>query len=182
MAREAEQGQIVHESWKPTVHQSSRKARAEAPKATAAPKPKADSPGLFENIALSGEELANFITALQDLSDMGDAGVWHLGLDTDPNVPDKQGNPGVPIMHMSPKEAQKVADLFMFLGKKRPEVYKAMRAFNQSHVYLQAGLILGSRFWELGMHLFKEGLNFRWSKADWTNTITKEIASHAAQS
>jgi hypothetical protein len=127
-------------------------------------------------------ERETFVTALMDLSDMADEGLWHLGVDTDPDVPDRDGNAGVPIWHMDKDEAEKVMHSFLALGKHRPEVFKAMRALNNAHDHLQAGIIVGSRFLETGLRFFESGINFRLSKAaamrqvqNWNNSQDRPL-------
>lgn len=178
MRREGDSGSIVKDV-SPTVVQSTRKTSKGGKTDKTPPKPLDDS--AFASMALSPEEYATFCMAIQDLSDLADQGLWHIGLDTDPDVPDRFGNPGVEIWHMESKEVKKVADLFMVLGKQRPEVYKMMRAVNQSHAYLQAGLIVGSRFFQTGMRLFEVGVNFRMSKAAWTQTVNRGLQNATQQ-
>lgn len=152
----------------PKVVQSSRKPKATAEK----PGPKEPKePKLFDNMPLTKDEMDTFCAALCDLSELADTGLWHIGLDTDSSVPDRQGNPGVPIWTFTMPEARMVADSFVALGKMRPEVYKAMRAVTNSHAHLKAGLIVGSRFATTAIRLFEVGLNFRMSKAAWTRSI-----------
>lgn len=117
--------------------------------------------------ALSQTEITVFSQALVDFSDLADAGLWHLGLDTDSDMPAMDGNPGVPIWHMDIKEAEIVTNLFITLGKNRPEVYKAMRSVVEAHKYMQAGVILGSRFMETVLRVFETGIQFRISKPMW---------------
>ncbi|MHB1669089.1 hypothetical protein [Thiomonas sp.] len=160
--------------------------RLQEQRAAAAPKPAAKVPGKKAAAgkgpapqapdptgALSREEQEVFCFALMELSDMAYQGLWHLGLDTDADIPDREGYPGLPIWHMDESEAQKVCGSFMVLGKHRPEVFKAMRAINAAHSHLQAGLIVGSRFFETGIRLFETGINFRLSKTAWTQSVKR---------
>ncbi len=111
-----------------------------------------------------------------ELFDMADSGLWYIGLDTDTDTMDKQGNPGVPIWHLEDeKEARQITKAFLAVAKRRPAMYAAMRALNNAHSYLQAGLILGSRFFETGVRLFETGLNFRMSKKAWEESVQRTI-------
>ena len=162
-----------------TDYVSAGKPRTTPPSfATAAAKSKKGSaakPELpkLDNAGLTQEEQANFVMALMELSELADNGLWYLGLDTDPDVPDAKGNPGDPIWTMTQKEAQKVTASFMVMGKARPEVFKAMRAVTEAHSHLQAGLIVGSRFFQTGVMLFQTGINFRMSKQAWTKQVER---------
>lgn len=130
---------------------------------------------------LSSEEEATFTQAIMELFDMADSGLWYIGMDTDSDTSDQDGNPGVPIWHLEDeKEARAITRAFMAVGKRRPAIYASMRALNNAHEYLQAGLILGSRFWETGTRLFKEGINFRTSKPAWEKSVQEHIASQPA--
>ena len=113
--------------------------------------------------------------ALMELSELADNGLWYLGLDTDPDVPDAKGQDGVPIWTMSKKEAEKVTSSFLVMGRVRPEVFKAMRAVTEAHAHLQAGLIVGSRFFQTGVMLFQTGINFRMSKAAWKKQVDRMV-------
>lgn len=177
MRKEADQGSVVSKPEAARVVQSSRnKPKPESPKS---PAPKLDN--LFDNMALTAEEIETFVQAICDLAELLDTGLWHVGLDTDPSVPDREGNPGVPIWQMTQREAKKVADSFVVLGKHRPELYKAIRAVNQSHAHLQAGLIVGSRFVQTGMRFFEVGFNFRASKFAWAKSINRLVKDVAAE-
>lgn len=150
-----------------------RRGSGRPPKSPAAP---AKTQGLG---ALAGaftiEEQSIFVMAIRDMADLIDRGLWHVGLDTDRDVPTIEGYPGIPIWELDEKEAEKVKNLFVALGKMRPEVIAAMRAVNQAHAYMQAGLILGERFLETGIQLFKTGINFRLSQADWTRKVKENL-------
>ena len=164
-----EHGAITRE---PESTPSTKSAKPAKPGKPAPAKPGKEPPKLFDTV-LSDAEIATFTQALRELCELADSGIWYLGLDTDPDTPDKDGNPGVPIWRMTEGEAKRVANSFVALGKTRPEVYKAIRALNDAHAHLQAGLILGSRFFETGMRLFQTGINFRISKWGWTQSIQK---------
>lgn len=163
------QGAIVEKPSTIFVPAPTTKAGVTKPRGVTPPK----TPPKMDQAGLTAEEQANFVMALMELSELADNGIWYLGVDTDPDVPDIKGNPGIPIWSMTQKEAQKVTQSFMVMGKIRPEVYKAMRAVTEAHFHLQAGLILGSRFFQTGVALFQTGINFRMSKAAWTNQIVK---------
>lgn len=147
-----------------------------APKRPVSPssQPALDSP-------LTAEEEATFTQAVMELFDMADSGLWYVGLDTDPDTMDRKGNPGVPIWHLEDaREARQITKAFLAVGKRRPGMYAAMRALNNAHSYLQAGLILGSRFFETGVRLFQTGLNFRMSKTAWEASVNQTLASQPA--
>lgn len=117
-----------------------------------------------------------------ELFDMADSGLWYIGMDTDFDTSDQDGNPGVPIWHLEDeKEARAITRAFIAVGKRRPAIYASMRALNNAHEYLQAGLILGSRFWETGTRLFKEGINFRTSKPAWEKSVQEHLAQQPAK-
>lgn len=129
----------------------------------------------FGNLPLTGAELDTFNMALIEFSKLTDSAIWHLGLDTDPDVPDMNGNPGVPIWEMDEKEAAKVTGLFLAIGKNRPEVYKAMRSVNIAYDYMLGGMILGSRFYETVIRVFEVGINFRMSKPAWIRSVNEAV-------
>lgn len=174
---EAPSLELVSKTPKPPVVGGA-KGKKQAPTltlGTSASKTKKDADVDMGDQPLTADELAVFIQALQDLSEMTDSGLWYIGLDTDPDVVDRQGYPGVPIWKMDEDEASKVAKSFMALGKRRPEVYKAMRAVNASHDHMQAGLVLGSRLATTFIRLFEMGFNFRMSKAAWQHSVERAI-------
>ena len=148
---------------------------------TARPKPTLPVPPADNTSPLSLEEQATFTFAIMELFDMADTGLWYVGMDTDPDTIDEAGLPGVPIWHLEDeKEARAITRAFVAVGKRRPAINASMRALNNAHEYLQAGLILGSRFWETGTRLFREGINFRTSKPAWEKSVNEHLSSQPA--
>ena len=113
---------------------------------------------------LTAHERAVFIEAVITVSEMIDEGLWHLGLDSDPEMPDLQGHPGIPIWTMDRDEAEVLTDVLIEQGKRFPVIYGRMRQVIGLYHYLQAGMILASRMMETVLRLFQNGLNMRFSK------------------
>lgn len=140
-------------------------ADKEEPFATQAAK---DSP-------LSKAEQDTFATALQEMFSLLDTGLWHLGLDTDTDMPTRTGEPGEPIWELDDDEAAQLTKSFMALGAKRAQVFVMMRLLNESYYHLLSGLILSSRFLETGIRIFETGINFRLSKTAWQKSIDRTL-------
>ena len=112
--------------------------------------------------------------ALQELSGMADVGLWYLGLDTDPDMPTlENGLPGKPIWAMDEDEATILKDALMRHAPKYPAIYRQMRIVNKAYTDLQAGLVLGSRLWETGVELFRQGINLRFSRKKHLEEVDK---------
>lgn len=122
---------------------------------------------------LSVEERKVFTMAIQEISKYADEGLWYLGLDTLSDIPDKEFNPGVPIWELDNDEAKAVVDVLLYLGSKRPVIYKQMRVVNNLYRYLQVGLIGASRLFSTGRRLMETGINMRFSKQAYLESLAR---------
>ena len=105
---------------------------------------------------------------------MADVGLWYLGLDTDPEMRSLEDNlPGKPIWTMDKDEATILKDALMRHAPKYPAIYRQMRIVNKAYTDLQAGLVLGSRLWETGVELFRQGINLRFSRKQHLEKLDK---------
>lgn len=117
---------------------------------------------------LTGEEHDTLVVALMEFSEMFDQGLWHLGWDTDPTMPAADGTgTGVPLFAMERDEAEKVARAFLKRGEQHAQIFVAARAVIAAYNDVEAGIILGSRFFAVVMMFFQEGVNFRLSRRDY---------------
>ncbi|MHB1701498.1 MAG: hypothetical protein ACYCSN_15470 [Acidobacteriaceae bacterium] len=135
------------------------KRRGRPPKAQAAP-PVPKEPPITE------EEWGVFATAIVSFSELLDAGLWYMGMDTDPLITDQAGMPGMPVMTFSLEEAETLVDSYKLLAKDRPPMHRAVRVVNVAFQHYQAGFILASKFGAVMWHFITNGVNMRFgSKA-----------------
>lgn len=126
---------------------------------------------------LTNAEKNDFVQAIVDVSSLVDDGLWYLGMDTDPDTPDAEGNPGIPIWTMTSEEAALVANSIYALAKINPVMNKAVRVGIQASKHFQAGVIVGSRFVETMMRIFETGINLRFSRSAWIRSVQKAMES-----
>lgn len=120
---------------------------------TAAPPPKVEKPP-----EVTEKDWLVFKEALTTLSELVDEGLWCVGMDTDPELG------GMPCFAFEEDEAERVAESFKWIVRKRPEFAKAVLIINETYHHYETGMILGSRFLAIGTHFFQHGINVRWSK------------------
>ncbi len=133
------------------------KRRGRPPKNAATPTPTPKEPPITE------EEWGTFATAIVAFSELLDAGLWYLGMDTDPLITDARGIPGMPVMTFSLEEAETLVDSYKLLAKDRPPMHRAVRIVNLSFQHYQAGFILATKFGAVMWHFITQGLQFRFA-------------------
>lgn len=115
-----------------------------------------------------------FTTAITVASELLDEGLWHLGMDTDPNIG------GASVWALDVHEAEVLVERIFKPRAERSEIVRlVIVTVNTAYGYYEAGLILGSRFAKTVYWAFTEGINVRMmSKERWV-AIQAEIEAEA---
>lgn len=122
---------------------------------------------------LTDEEKEDFVAVIQFATSLMDTGLWHIGLDTDPEMPTLDGDMGVPIWAHDEDEARELLDFLLELAPRFPIVNREIRRAVALYHYVKLGLMEGQRLVTTVLMIVQNGINFRLSRGAYLQELER---------
>lgn len=117
---------------------------------------------------LSENEKENLKAAIGLAHSLVDDGLWHAGLETDPELG------GMPIWALDMDELETVADFYFKMAEKRPQLNHAARMVIKVYEGWQVGAIYATRVGLTVYAFMTYGVNLRFSKKPYQQQAKRE--------